>query len=71
MVRLTSENEMDKINKRANLNKQMPTRQRHYTPSSINKGHVLPFIRMAHPVIPLDEELPVLLVPIRMRSLVH
>ena len=69
MVRLTSE--MDKINKQANLNKQMPTRQRHYTPSSINKRHVLPFIRMANPVVPLDEELPVLLVPIRIRSLVH
>ena len=71
MVRLTSENEMDKINKRANLNKQMPTRQRHYTPSSINKGHVLPFIRVTHPVVSLDEEVPVLLVPVGIRGFVH
>ena len=50
MVRLTSKTE--KINKRTNLNKQKPTRQRHYTLNSINKGHVLLFIWMAHPVVP-------------------
>ena len=67
-VRLISKT--DEINKRANLNKQKPTRRRHYTLSSINKGHVLPFIWMAHPVVPLDEEVPVP-VPVRVRSLVH
>ena len=51
---------MDKINKRANLSKWTPTKRRHYAPSSINKGHVLPFIKVAHLVVSLDEEIPVL-----------
>ena len=69
MVRLKSKT--NKINKCANLNKQKPTKQKDYTPSSINKGHVLMFIWMAHPVVPLDEEVPVLPVPVRVKSLIH
>ena len=69
MVRLTSKT--DKINKQINLIKQTPTRWRHFTPSSINKGHVLSFIMMAHPVVPLDEEVLVLPVLVRIKSLVH
>jgi len=69
MVRLTSK--MNKTNKRANLSKRTPTRRRPYTPSSINKGHVLPFIKVTHPVVSLDEEVPILLVPVGIRGLVH
>ena len=69
MVRLTSKTE--KINKQTNRIEQMPTRWRHYTVSSVNKGHVLSFIRMAHPVVPLNEEVLVLPVLVRIKSLVH
>ena len=69
MVRLTRKT--DKINKQANLSKRTPTRQRHYALSSINKGHVLPFIRVAHLVVSLDKEILVLSVPVRIRGFIH
>ena len=64
MVRLPSK--IDKISKRENL-----SRRRHYAPSSINKGHVLSFIGVAHPVVSLDEEISVLPVLVRIGGLVH
>ena len=38
-------------------------------PSAIFNGHVLPFIRVTHPVVPLNKEVPVLPVSVRIKSL--
>ena len=53
------------------LSKRTPTKRRHYTPGSIKNKHILPFIRVMHLVVPLDEEVLVLPVSVRVGGLIH
>ena len=53
------------------LSKWTHTKHGQYTPVSIKNKHILPFIRVTHLVVSLDEEILVLLVLIGVRGLVH